>query len=630
MIDGKQTYLALSEVVALLRSMPSDTIDQIELITNPPAKYDAAGNAGIINIRFKKNNNTGTNGSVSIAGGSGRYDRERGSAQLNHRTPKLNLFATYSASRGGNYWFLTTDQNLQAEGEYGLINQDTRLRFWDKGHNTKAGLDYKLGKQTTLGLVWTGLWSSHKERGPASSYIRNEPQGPVYREAQTDKTLSNVLSNQVGNLNLTHTFPGKGGELTVDLDAGHLQKEFSNALRTVTTTLDAPDTSRDGLLNQMPVSINIYTGKTDYVRSLSKNWKLETGYKHSLVKTDNNLTFSLGPLEELEPDPELSNHFQYKEQINAAYTTLRGKLDANTEAMLGLRAEHTHSIAYSLTGQKRVERNYLNLFPSVFISRALNKQHRLTFSYSRRIDRPNYELLNPARSYVDPYLYSQGNPYLQPQYTQALELKHGYKEKLFTSLSASFTDDLIFYQLQPVTSTVTERLPVNIGKSQVYTLAVSLPVDVLKGWSLQATLLGYYSRFQYRFLEQPVDAGQLWGRFNGSTTFTFGKGWSAELSGWVSTPRRNVFVRSPWQGTLDAGIQKTLSNRLKAKLSLQDVFHSNQVIAHIHTSTYKRDVRIRFDTRIALLNLTYSFGNQQLKGVRQRKTGSEDELQRTN
>ncbi len=630
MIDGRQTYLAMADVVALLRNTSSDNIDNIELITNPSAKYDAAGNSGIINIRMKKNNNIGTNGALSIAGGSGRFDRERGSLQLNHRTRKLNLFGNYSANRGGNYWTLITDQDRTEGEERTVIYQDTHLRFRDWGQNAKAGLDYSISQHTTIGLVWTGFWSSHREEGPASSYFRNETNGPVYLEAQTVKTLASVVSNQIGNLNFQHTFGKKGGQLTADIDVGRFERIFSNSLVTQTTQGNEPSAVMDGLYNRMPTNIDIRTFKTDYNRSLSGNWKMEAGLKHSSVRTDNNLTLSRGPVDNIQPDPLLSNHFQYTERVNAAYASLSGKLGSKTELMLGLRAEHTHSVGNSLTLNNVVKRDYVNLFPSVFISRPLTKNHSLSLSYSRRIDRPSYESLNPARSYADPYLYSQGNAYLQPQYTQVLEVKHGYKGKIFTSLGASYTGDLIFYVIQPVDNTTTERTPLNIGQSQVYNLTLSFPVKVWEGFTLQTTLLGFYSQFEYIYLGIPMRMQQVSGRLNGTGAFILGKGWTAELTGWLNTPRVNAMVRSPWLGSLDAGLQKTLSSRLKAKFSVQDIFHTNGFVGEIRTPGYNRTFRLSFDTRVAMLNLTYTFGNQQLKGMRQRKTGSEEEMQRTN
>lgn len=630
MIDGKQTYLAMADVVALLRSTPSDNIDKIELITNPSSKYDAAGNSGIINIRMKKNNNLGTNGSLSLAGGSGRFDRERGSLQLNHRAKKLNLFGNYSANRGGNYWSLITDQDRLEGEERTVIYQDTYLRFRDQAQNAKAGMDYSFRKNTTIGLVWTGFWSNHQERGPATSLFSREVGGPAYLQAATDKTFSVVISNQVGNLNFAHTFGAKGGQLTADVDMGHFRRHFSNSLVTRATHTEGPADTYDGLLNEMPTTIDIRTFKTDYNRSLPGKWKMETGYKYSSVRTDNDLTLSMGPVGELQPDPLLSNHFQYTERVNAAYVSVSGKLGTKTEVLAGLRAEHTHSEGNSLTLKNVVERNYLNLFPSVFISRPLSNDHSLSLSYSRRIDRPNYESLNPARGYADPFLYSQGNAYLQPQYTQALEVKHSYKGKIFTSLGASYTNDLIFFVIQPVNSTTTERTPLNIGKSQVYNLTLSFPVKILDKWTLQATLLGFYSQFQYDYQSMRFNVQQASARLNGTSSIILGKGFSAELSGWLNTPRVNALIRSPWLGTLDAGIQKTINTRLKAKLSVQDIFHTNGFIGEIRTPGFQRSFRLAFDTRVAMLNLTYTFGNQQLKGMRQRKTGSEEEMQRTN
>lgn len=629
-IDGKQTYLSTADVVALLRSTPSDNIDKIELITNPSAKYDAAGNSGIINIRMKKNNNIGTNGSLSIAGGSGRYDRERGSLQVNHRTYKLSLFGNYSANRGGNYWNFDVMRN-QADGELrNLIKQDSYLRFRDNGQNTKAGIDYSISKNTTIGLVWTGFWSSHQEEGPASTFFRREEQGAVYMQTETDKTISNISNNQVGNINLQHRFGEKGGQLFFDIDLGRFNRDFDNTLNTETYLMNGIQQPLSGLYTQMPTSITIFTLKADYTHSLSEVWKMEGGLKTSLVKSDNNMTLSSGPIEQMQLDTELSNHFQYSERVNAGYINVSGKLGSKIEVQVGLRAEQTHSTGRSLTLDTKVTRDYLNLFPSLFVSRPLSKDHTLTFSYSYRIDRPNYQSLNPARSYVDPFAFSRGNPYLRPQYTHALELKHGFKNKVFTSLGASYNHDLVFFLVQPVDNQKSERTPENIGKSQSYNLTLSYPLTIMRGWTLQTSVLGLYRRMQYFYQNIPLTVEQVSGRFNGTNSIVLGKGWTAELTGWISTPAIYAIFHTPWLGTVDAGIQKSLGNKWKAKLSVQDLFHTNRVLGKGLAPDFTSNVRIDFDTRIVMLNLTYSFGNGQLNGIRQRKTGSEEEMQRTN
>lgn len=629
-MNGKQTYLSMAELVTLLQTMTSDDIDQIELITNPSSKYDAAGNSGIINIVMKKNNNEGTNGSVSLGVGSGKYGRQRGSVQLNHRTKKLNVFGNYSGNHGGNYFHLKGNQSIDNGEQVNYTDQETYIRFFDRGQNAKAGLDYFINKNTTLGFVWTGFWNNNGEEGTAGSAFKKDDSEIIYLQAQTDKTISSVSANQVGNINFQHSFKGKGGEISADVDAGRYTRDYSNTLLTETISVENPGQPQTGLLIEMPTIIDIRTAKVDYSRSVFSKWKMEAGLKSSYVASDNDMTLSQGEAGDLVKDDSLSNHFQYTERVYAGYASFSGKIGEKTQVQAGLRVEHTHSVGNSLTLDQVVTRDYLNFFPSVFLSRALSQNHSLTLSYSYRIDRPNYQYLNPARSYVDPYIYSRGNPFLNPQYTHALELKHGYKEKIFTSIGASFVDDVVFYVIQPVDSIRTERTPDNFGKAQSYNLTVSFPIKVIKGWNIQVNMLGVYSQFEYTYLDVPTTVEQISGRLNASNTFVFGHGWTGELTGWVSTPGVYIIQESPWLGSVDVGIQKKIGSALSAKLSLQDVFHSNMYKAEINAPSYKTDFTLKFDTRIVMLNLIYTFGNQQLKGARQRRTGSEEEAQRAN
>ncbi|GAB2601775.1 outer membrane beta-barrel protein [Spirosoma areae] len=634
-IDGKQSYLSAQDVIAMLRSMSSDNIETIELITNPSAKYDAAGNSGIINIRLKKNNSVGTNGTVSVAGGSGRFDRERGSLQLNHRTAKLNLFGNYSLNRGGNYWdFLLTrnqpDPVSSDASRRNIVSQTTYLKFRDLGQNVKAGLDFSPSKTTTIGVVWTGFWSEHREQGPAGANFRRNEGGPVYLQTSTHKTYSTVSQNQIGNLNLQHSFGEKNGQLTTDFDIGHFNRDYSNSLLTQTLIAIGDVTKpADGLLITQPSTVDIRTVKADYNRPLANGWKLETGLKSASVKTDNDLHLSSGTTGALIPDPSLSNHFQYTERVNAAYVSVSGKWK-ETAVQAGLRAEHTHSEGNSLTLNQVVERDYLKWFPSVFVSRPLSPNQTLTFSYSYRIDRPNYQNLNPSRGYVDPYAYSQGNAYLKPQFTHALEGKLSLKNGVFASLGASYTTDLMFFTIHAIEGNKSYVTLENLGKSQGYTLTLSYPLTITKGWQLQTNVLGYYNRFQYDYEGTVLQIQNVAGRLNGNNAFTLGHGWTAELNGWVSTPSITGIWRSPWLGALDTGVQKAVSSVLKLKFSVQDMFHTNRFRPSVETPNGTQTGVLTFDTRVALLNLTYSFGNQKLKGERQRRTGSDDETRRAN
>ena len=659
-IDGKQTYLSAQDVIALLRNMSSDNIETIELITNPSAKYDAAGNSGIINIRLKKNTNVGTNGTASIAGGSGRYDRERGSLQLNHRTPKLNLFGNYSLNRGGNYWDFQfnrhqPDPSPTDAARQNVVEQFAYFNYYTLGQNAKAGLDFSPTKTTTIGLVWTGFWNENKQIGPTGASFRRTENGqsrpgPLYLQTLTDKTERTVSQNQIVNLNLQHSFGEKRGRrgfgrLSVDVDAGHFSRSFDNSLATKTllaigdAVSSAAVSPAAGLFLTQASTVDIRTAKVDYNRPLSNGWKLETGLKSASVKTDNELLLSSGPVGALVPDPALSNRFQYTERVNAAYLSVSGKWGrgdgTKTDVQVGLRTEHTHSEgkridAPVLALNQVVVRDYLKWFPSLFVSRPLSPNQTLTISYSYRIDRPNYQNLNPVRSYADPYAYYQGNPYLKPQFTHALEGKLSLATGVFASLGANYTSDLIYFTIHATEGNKSYVTTENLGHSQGYTLTLSWPVTVVKGWQLQTNVLGYYNRFQYDYNGSLLNIRNVAGRLNGNNAFTLGNGWTAELNGWVSTPAVNGIWQSPWLGSLDAGVQKAIGKQLTLKASVQDVWHTNRIIATNDVPGYFGKTRISRDTRIALLNLTYSFGNQKLKGERQRKTGSDEETRRAN
>lgn len=628
-IDGKQTYLAMSDLVAMLRSMSSDNIDRIELITNPSARYDAAGNSGIIDIRLKKNNNIGTNGATTIGAGTGRYGRQRGSLQLNHRTAKLNFFSSYSLNREGTYWNFDIEKVQPDGSQSNFIEQDSYIRFKNRGHNAKAGLDYFINKNTIIGVVWTGFWNTTREQSPAEARFRRKEQGPIYLETLTDKTLSNVQSNQLFNINLIRTLPGKG-QLSGDFDFGRFRREFDNTLSTRTLIPITPQEPIANLLSYMPTEIDILSFRIDYNRPLGKDWKMEAGVKASNVQSDNNMQLSAGTNGNLKLDSALSNHFKYSEEVYAAYISFSGKLNQKTDVLFGVRAEQTHSVGNSITLNNVIRKNYLNLFPSFFVTHVINKKNSLNFSYSYRIDRPNYQALNPARSYIDPYAYTGGNPFLTPQFTHSLELRHGFKNKLFTSVGASFTSDLVFYVVQPIDAKTTQRMPENIGTSQAYNLTVSYPITVMKGWTMQTNLMGIYSRFQYHYKTIPLSVEQFSGRLNSANAIVFGKGWTGEFAGRVSTPSVNGLNRSPWLGTMDVGLQKAFAKNWRAKVSFQDVFHTDRFISRVDVPDFESKVRITRDTRIVVLNITWSFGNQQLKSSRQRKTASEEEIQRTN
>lgn len=219
---------------------------------------------------------------------------------------------------------------------------------------------------------------------------------------------------------------------------------------------------------------------------------------------------------------------------------------------------------------------------------------------------------------------------MTPQNSHSLELKHGYKNKFFTSAGATFIDDLIFNIVQPLDGKMFQRRPENLNNSQAYNLTLTFPVTIMRGWTMQNTLIGIYSSFRFIYRSVPLHMEQMAGRFTSSSAFVFGNGWTGELLGRLNTPAVNGLSKIPWLGGLDAGIQKSFRGNWKAKLNVQDIFHTNRILGKVNAADYINNVRITLDSRIVMLNVTYAFGNQQLKSARQRKAASEEELQRAN
>lgn len=628
-LDGKQSYLSGADLVNMLRAMSSDNIDKIEIISNPSAKFDAAGNAGIINIRLKKNVNFGTNGLLSLGAGSGQHYRTRGGLQLNHRTEKWNIFGNYSANKGGNFWDLALERDQPDGGLRNYIDQRTHLVFDDFGQNAKVGLDYSPGKNTTIGAVWTGFWTNHDEDGYADFAARRAPNEAIYLQTNTQKVFYNNSQNQLVNFNLQHNFKNKG-QLSADVDLGRFWRTNKNNL--MTTALILTQNAQkpiENLINETSTTIDIRTFKADYSVVLSKIWKMEAGVKHADVNSINDIELQTGDKEKLVLDPTLSSHFEYRERVNAGYVNLSGKIK-NVDIQAGLRAEHTHSVGSLSVPNQTKTRDYLNWFPSFFISKPISAKQTLLFSYSYRIDRPNYQKLNSARGFVDLYAYSQGNIGLVPQYTHAVELRYALKSGFFASLAANYITDLSFDLNYVVEGNKVVRLTQNMGNSQGYVVTVSLPITVSKAWQAQASLLGFYNQFQFEYEGKNWNAKNVAARLNFNNGFVLGRGWTAELNGWVNSPRVNTIMEIPWLSNVDAGVQKSVSQKMKLKLSLQNVFFTPVVkTTYRGVSSFQTD-HLQMDTRILLLNLTYGFGNQKVKAFRQRKTGAEDESRRAN
>jgi outer membrane receptor protein involved in Fe transport len=611
-IDGRSTYLSGGDLANLLRNMQASQLDQIELMTNPPAQYDAAGNAGVINIRTKKIQMKGFNGSYTAAYVQGRFPGYNQSASFNYRKGHFNLFSNLAYSNRDGFEQYDILRNMREEGSNTLqtiYDQQTYSRTNNQSLNGKLGLDYSLGERTILGAVVSGYHNPGDAQTDNLTLLKY-PDGTLYTSVVSPATSRQKWQNGNVDLNFRHTFDTSGRELSADVNYLIYNTSSQQAFTNSFFGADGlPNQERTLLENHFPQHIRIYSGKVDYVQPLGSGSKLELGAKTSFVTTDNDARFYKRLENRLVPNNLLSNHFVYQENINALYLNYR-KTIRKWEVQVGLRTEQTSSQGEQRTTNQRTNRNYTQLFPTAYLSYTLNDKHQFGLSYGRRVKRPDYQDLNPFQIFLDQYTYEKGNPFLQPQYSHNLELTHILMEgAVSTTFSYSQTTDMIQPTIRQNTSrNETFLIPENLSRSQVWGASVNAELPVTNFSSAMLYLEYTHNQFEGTINNGPfaLRANTLSG--NLLYQIKFGRGWTAELAGWyTSRSIEGTFLLRPY-GRVAAAIRKNvLKNRGSFRLSANDIFRWTK---YEGTSQYQNiDIFMsnRWQTQTVKLTFTYQF-----------------------
>ncbi|GAA4465950.1 outer membrane beta-barrel family protein [Nibrella saemangeumensis] len=629
MIDGKQTFLSAAEVTNLLRNTPSNSIQSIEIITNPSAKYDAAGNSGIINIKMKRGTNQdGTNGSASLGGGYGRLPKANGGLTLNHRQGNWALFGNYNYDY--REAFGTIDAYRYFKEGNSVRNKGYRPSEFS-GHTFKTGADYFLGKKNTFGFMLNGMVNSNRAQINNDNYLYDS-QNSLQSLLTMINTSKRTMQRLAGNVNYKHTFDsspngGSGKELTMDLDYSRFSINPRDNM--VTRTFNAVNEETAPALfqrNTTQSEVIIRAAKLDYVHPLGKSAKLEAGWKSSYVTTDNDVRFEQQTAGDWQIDPNRTNQFVYNETIHAAY--LNGSKDwGKWSVQGGLRMEHTNSVGNSVTMNKVVDRSYTNLFPSVFVTQNISKDHQLRYSYSRRIDRPSYQDLNPFIYILDPYTFTQGNPFLRPQYTNALQAAYTYKGATNISLGYNRTLDVITHLPEQNDETkVTRQSVINLNTLHNYSLSVGFPVTITKWWNMRQSIDLYYNKYNAEYLNQKLDYSQLAANLTMNHNFVLPNGFTAELSGFYSSPGLYGILKPKSIYAVNMGVQKSFwDKKANLRVNVNDIFFTQKFRGVIDYGNLNLRFLSTGETRVVRATFTYNFGNRNIKSARQRRTSVEDE-----
>lgn len=615
LIDDKPTYLSGEDLANYLKAMPASQLDQIELMSNPPAKYDAAGNAGLINIKTKKSKIKGFNGSLAASAGMAQSWHTLESLNLNYHTGKVNLFGLlgYGIQNGYRRLDLTRtylDANQNVSSSYNEVAFFHPITY---NPNLKVGMDYYLSPKTTIGFVVTGTLSKGNNYNPVNSKLLDNSGRIDSVIAANNNTNTKNYSGSF-NINYSHQFDSVGKVLTFDLD--YLRYDNHRDQSFFTNTYDAAGVlgSVQDITDNLPANIAIYAARTDYVQPLRHKAALSFGLKSSYVNTDNAANYFNVVNNASTVDNDNTNRFLYHEHIQAAYASFNreyGKLALQA----GLRMEHTdvsgHQLGNARAPDSSFTQHYTGLFPTIYLLYKLDSaaNHTLKLAYGRRINRPYYQDLNPFVTILDKYSAIEGNPFLKPQYSDDYQLMYSYKS--IFSFGAEYNPNYD-YQVENdfQQGSIFLAQTINLGKRVFMGLEANLIVDPVKWWNFSLHTELNHTTYQGQLTNSYLNTGSTYVYLSNNNEFDLSHGWSAELYTFYMSPSATGQLRHISREQTNIGVaKKILKNKGAVKLSVRDIFNANKFGGEITNvpgvlASYRNDNA----NRSVNLGFTYNFG----------------------
>lgn len=632
-IDDKPTYLSGTDLQNYLSSLSSSTLDQIELMTTPPAKYDAAGTGGVINIKTKRSKARGFNGNLSLIYSQGVYGRTNNSLNFNYRNNKFNMFGNLNYGTGNGYSDLDINrQFLNADGSVmsNFLQKDF-IRRESQSYNAKISMDYYVSDKTTVGIGFSGVINPfNKPTLNTSRFL--DAHNVLDSTIVADNKEHEDFKNGGVNLNYRHQYTKKGQELTIDLDYLTYQSITNQSYNNTSYSPNNTFINNDLLTGNLPSHINIYSAKTDYSEPLANGSKLAAGLKTSYTQTDNIANYFYTQNNITQPDYGKTNHFIYQESINAAYINVNRDFK-RFSIQAGLRLENTIANGHQLGNVQKPDstfkKNYIGLFPTVYLQYKLDTagKQNLSLNYSRRIDRPYYEDLNPFLSPLDKFTYYTGNPFLRPSYTHNVELSYTHGN-ITTSLTyAKLLDDV--NETIEIVNGIYYSKPGNIGSKVYKTFSVDAGFDPQKWVNIHF----------YGFVQNLHSVSDFYtGTLNTQGTFYFvrsawqfktGRDWTLQADGSYQSKVTNDQFVAGAKGRLNAAISKKLSPSTTVKLVANDIFKTFINDGDINNlANTLANYTNRSDTRTVVVSLSYRFGKTISDQRKHDANGAEDEKNR--
>ncbi|MEP2026097.1 MAG: TonB-dependent receptor [Reichenbachiella sp.] len=632
MINGKISRMPMSAAVQMLEGMNADNVESVELITTPPAKYEAEGDAGLINIVLKQTSDAGTNGSFSLFTGYGGGEKVGGSLNFNHRKKGWNIFGNYSYrldhtdQLNGNDKIILTDTG--DETRTSTVSNRDPITY---SHNAQLGFDYQLTKKTLVGAGVTFFdrdWNMDAVN--KVDYLING--NPSYALNMINHEV-NKSTYFVYNANVEHVFNDRH---TISAEVDYITFDSSNPTDYQQNFQDLDGSNGASSLPDIRSSketpLSTLVPRIDYTFQINENTKLEAGLKGAFNTLDNSVQVIYVENGASTIDPDLTRDVDMAEDILAAYSSISFKATEKLGINLGLRYEHTTTDLDSRTEQNVVNREYGQWFPSVFVNKTINDDHSWVLSYSRRVTRPTFNEIAPFVIFLDPTTFWTGNESLLPAITNNFKAEYRWKSTLFNVQYSRDEDAIVGFQPRLADNGRTQLMSAeNMKYRDNYSVGVSVPITVTDWWDMQYTVTGIYSITETEQLDTPISVSAFNVRFNGSNTFKLPNNFTVEVSAFMGTPSYFGISKFQSYAIVNFGVEKTLKeDQGSFKFSLTDAFRGRDFKGETLVPEENLNLRSRFRFENQVFNLTYtrSFGNNKLKKRRNKAAASQEEQQR--
>jgi hypothetical protein len=614
MIDGKKTAMSGSELADFLRALPADAIEKIELITDPGAKYDAAGTGGIINIVMKKGKLLGLNATAMISYGQGIYPKEYGGFTLNDRTEKFNFFLDYNYSYRKNLKDVNMDQDFY-NGQQ-LIESTQQHSYYNIPNYINVlhgGIDFFVSDKTTIGFTVDG--NTRKYQYNESSHSSIDSIGLPFSYSNSIASDNGTESQYSVELSYKHKYDSSGKKM-LSIITSYTNFVFSDIQQFANnyTTSENQYFQPPLLYGHVPFYNQAYIFQADYSTPLKNRAKLEAGAKTSYVNIDANTQFFLGADNSSPVDTAQTEHYKYKENIIAGYFTY-SKSMKGSNLSLGLRAEQTFATGSLVTTGQTINRNYLYWFPHITYTDTLNQLNNLEVSTGTRFNRPGYDELNPFKNYINPTTYNQGNPILVPEYEYDINVSDVFKSIYVFTLSYSGTkqpEEQVHIPApgEPGVTLITNE---NLQWKNYYGFNISATPQIKKWWTSNNYVAVYYNQYIADVSQTPINTGKLIFQGNSDNNLSLGEKVSLEINGQYSSGGFWGYFQSSPRWAIGSGIQaKCMKDKCTIKLSMTDIFYTNYFNTTSSVYNYNESYIVKRDSRVYGIAITYRFGKNYL------------------